>query len=622
MATQLVRYYFDGGNTSTGIAGNTTSVPPLIDVAGSTWKVLNGDAVNANSHSANATILQAPASYNVRDGLISDVVPFDMDRGQRMCLRIQANGDHYMAFCQSGHIYIFRQTGGNSFTTLVNVGTSLVNGTRYRMSFAANGASPTTLTLRIAAEATPNTVLVSATITDSTAGYQVSGAFGIDTEQYDTGPCKFSELTLYDFTDNTWPTFTTAAVASATATYGSTTPTTVTITCTGASGGTGALTSQWHKSQTADFTPGVGTAISAQTSQNLTAYAAAAGMWYYKRVDTDTLSITGASNHVPAQIQDGTLVTPVLGFIGDSLWSNPPSDSTGTLTVPAVTGILLGLWAGFDKAVTLSNRAIGGTTTQNWADSINSGYLADAIAAMQSAGCTHCSIMLGTNDSAPAFNVTANQYSTNMAIIAGAVVTGGMKAILHYPTFTKNGSGGTYTETAVGLLQAYQAKIDALCNGSTILQGDKLGWREFSKHAELDAVLETWYTSTTAAGDWCHPNGRGVYAMAYMQARAIAALLDTSGLVAAQLATDMAAVDAGKGDIKTTRTILGVTGTFNMPADEAAAAAAQLATDVAAVTAKQNKIKTGQTILGVSGTLPGGDGFAAGIAVGQVLAGK
>jgi hypothetical protein len=72
--------------------------------------------------------------------------------------------------------------------------------------------------------------------------------------------------------------------------------------------------------------------------------------------------------------------------------------------------------------------------------------------------------------------------------------------------------------------------------------------------------------------------------------------------VAAQLATDIAAVNAAKADIKNTRTLLTVTGTYNPSTDSAAAAAAQLVTDVAAVTAAKAGIRSNTTILGVQGT--------------------
>lgn len=54
---------------------------------------------------------------------------------------------------------------------------------------------------------------------------------------------------------------------------------------------------------------------------------------------------------------------------------------------------------------------------------------------------------------------------------------------------------------------------------------------------------------------------------------------DAAALVAAQLATDVAAVDAGKADIKTTRTILTVTGTYDALAARQTAADNQHARD-------------------------------------------
>jgi len=73
---------------------------------------------------------------------------------------------------------------------------------------------------------------------------------------------------------------------------------------------------------------------------------------------------------------------------------------------------------------------------------------------------------------------------------------------------------------------------------------------------------------------------------------------------AAQLATDVAAVNAGKVDIKTTRTILTVAGTYDAPAAIASAVATQLATDVAAVAASSGFIVYSASILGVQGSFP------------------
>jgi hypothetical protein len=72
---------------------------------------------------------------------------------------------------------------------------------------------------------------------------------------------------------------------------------------------------------------------------------------------------------------------------------------------------------------------------------------------------------------------------------------------------------------------------------------------------------------------------------------------------AAQLASDTAAVTAVADGIVNTVTVLGVTGTINLPLEESEAAATQLAADVAAVTSHASGISTGTTLLGVTGTL-------------------
>jgi hypothetical protein len=70
-----------------------------------------------------------------------------------------------------------------------------------------------------------------------------------------------------------------------------------------------------------------------------------------------------------------------------------------------------------------------------------------------------------------------------------------------------------------------------------------------------------------------------------------------------KLPADVAAVAAAAAKIQSDTTLLGVAGTYNVAAADAASKAAQLAADVAAVTAAAGDILSSRTLLGVAGTL-------------------
>lgn len=274
-----------------------------------------------------------------------------------------------------------------------------------------------------------------------------------------------------------------AVVTPGTALITASTPTTVSLSCTGTSGGTGPYTQQWYRSATANFTPGGGNILAGATATTLTDTPGSVGPWFYEMIATDSLAATGASNQVglllPAHAAIGVIC------IGDSITAGsylpagaalPPSDMQGALTA---------IWGG--RTVALANAGISGTATADWLPGVG-GRLAGAVSAgaALSPPATIASIMLGANDAnilggsfAGGGPVSAATYGSNIAAICANLISNGYTVILHYPTYQAPGAfGGTWNQLSTGLTQAYQAQIQSLVNGTTIRLGDTTmyGW--------------------------------------------------------------------------------------------------------------------------------------------------
>jgi len=118
--------------------------------------------------------------------------------------------------------------------------------------------------------------------------------------------------------------------------------------------------------------------------------------------------------------------------------------------------------------------------------------------AFQQAGVSVVSIMLGTNDASTGTHTTAQDYHDKLLGIINSFLapgTGIQKVILNYSPYIQSPPPAAWGSDADAELQAYQTQIDSLCNGTTILQGDKLAYKFFQQHPEQ--------------GDGVHPTPQG-----------------------------------------------------------------------------------------------------------------
>lgn len=301
----------------------------------------------------------------------------------------------------------------------------------------------------------------------------------------------------------------TAAAAGAptagTASLSSATVTTLNVTCTAASGGTAPLTYQWHRSTTANFTPGAGTVVSGATSLTL---ADSTGLsqdtpYYYKLRVTDATSLTADSNQIAGSLR---LPDLNLGGLGDSITNQYGlTAGQGPLEQAAVQLRVMGGY----RNVTVVNRGINGASTADWLS--GSTNLNNAKTAFAAGGVTHVHIMLGANDAAAGTLRSAAAYKTNLQNIITDLVGAGYKVILSYPTYIPAGANSNATTAAgVALAQAYQAEIDSLINNTTILRGDTKSFNAYMDN------LAAWYQA-----DMTHPNVTGAQALGSMWSRAM-----------------------------------------------------------------------------------------------------
>lgn len=119
--------------------------------------------------------------------------------------------------------------------------------------------------------------------------------------------------------------------------------------------------------------------------------------------------------------------------------------------------------------------------------------------AFKSAGVTVVSIMLGTNDARLDILASSQPYHDKLLGIIQSFLapdTGIQKVILNYsPYIQPTQMAGSWDGTADARLLTYETQIDSLCNGTTILQGEKKAYTFFQQHPEQ--------------GDGVHPNPQG-----------------------------------------------------------------------------------------------------------------
>ncbi len=303
-----------------------------------------------------------------------------------------------------------------------------------------------------------------------------------DTSPLSVGNGAFS---LFEYVGNSVgvqvDTYTIDATGGGFTTTATATPTTTGVDLTSTpSGGSGGNTFQWYRSTTYGFTPGSGNTLAGATTQNVSDTTAVAGtLYFYVLIVTDSGADTATSVQVAGEPFRAALKA---GFLGDSIYANTP---TSGVPPPDNFEILAQDWGGYHYDVTVSNQAIAGTSTGDWVS--GSADLIAAKSAFASAGVTHVFILIGANDALA--SVSANTYSTQLASCVNDLVSAGYKVILDYPNGAITGSYAT--PTAQALIQAYQAKIDALVNGTTIYQGDHHLWNYsllYQTFSETDGV--------------------------------------------------------------------------------------------------------------------------------------
>lgn len=154
----------------------------------------------------------------------------------------------------------------------------------------------------------------------------------------------------------------------------------------------------------------------------------------------------------------------VVGYIWDSITQGV----WGTPNAVQVATNLLG--TGF----TAINRGVSGSTTKSWVNSI----LAGAITAFQNGGVEVISIMLWTNDSKVAENISVQEYKDNLLIIINQLKTAGFKKIiLNKPPYII--PQGQRDVTSISKMSWYIAAIDELTDGEIVIYGDTQAYEYF-----------------------------------------------------------------------------------------------------------------------------------------------
>lgn len=274
--------------------------------------------------------------------------------------------------------------------------------------------------------------------------------------------------------------------------FSSATASTVVLACTAATGGTPSYTYAVHRATTADFTPTSGNRIATGVSFPYTDSSPLSGLAYYKVVTADAGVQTATSN---VAVGSPWLNPLKLGFIGDSLTEGGPAS---THSVDVCVAKLQQLRK--QRSVTGYNQGHSGSKTQDWLPSSGTGYLTAAKAAFAAAGVTHVPITLGTNNSWSG-DPSTTTYLSHMTTITSNLVSSGYIVILNYPPFATPGAGGIISENSDEVMRQYQAAIDSLVNGTTILQGDKLAYEYFAQHqSELTDGIHCTDTGANSQG--------------------------------------------------------------------------------------------------------------------------
>jgi lysophospholipase L1-like esterase len=288
---------------------------------------------------------------------------------------------------------------------------------------------------------------------------------------------------------------------------------------------TNAISYQWHRSSTPDFTPSGATAISGATNTTLADTIGTANVpRYYRCVATggslSAISLWAAGTKlgtVPLAPPSTIYSTSAkILFVGDSITSGYglPNAIRDTLQTryPSLT-------------VTTVNAGVGGSRSTDWISG-SSNLISAKNAAVSACGSpsqlnrVYVLVMLGVNDSrvSPPGN-TQSQYVTNMRSLLGDLVAAGYTPILNdFPMVRAEPSPNPYdTDAGAANHVLYRQSLDSLANNTSVYRGDTYAFSLFGNH------LEYFVRDGSVGGyTWVHPNTAGVTAFANLQATAFA----------------------------------------------------------------------------------------------------
>jgi len=280
---------------------------------------------------------------------------------------------------------------------------------------------------------------------------------------------------------------TASSVTAGTLSISSLSNTIISVTTTAATGGTSPYTYALYRSNVSNFTPSVGNRLSSAAGFPYNDNTAPPGINYYRVIATDAGSQTSTSNQITASL---VLAPLKVGFIGDSIMTQTPSSTNSVIQCGAYLSKVRN-----QRTVTVYNQAISGTHSGDWVS--GSGNLTSAKAVFASNGVTLVIVMIGTNDARLDISRSAANYLTNMQSMVTSLTGSGYTVMLNYsPAITPNQSAN-WSEAALALIQSYQAQIDSLVNGTTVLAGDKLAFQYFG-------------TQPSLLSDGVHPVGTGM----------------------------------------------------------------------------------------------------------------
>lgn len=484
-------------NTSAVSAGSTL-YDGWIDVAGGIWSInssqLLGTTSDVTGYSVADSLIRPLVEALQDEQIVVDVPSISSTAFEAVILRSNSSNTYYLCeFTQTVIRFYAVVLGAPTLLSTVSWSGIYTAGHTYEILFSATGISSTTLAATIT-DTTSSTVVATGSTSDNTSGLQTTGRMGMLTWALSGSvSVPFTRSRTYDLSGS-------GPLTTGVASPGANTNTQINATCTVATGGTSPYTYQWYRSTTSGFTPGGGNILSGATSLTLADTTASTGtIYYYKLVSTDSAGTpaTVTSNPIVGNLW---LVPLILGFIGDSITIQDP----GNGTPPTLTGAIIQKIRG-QRQVTIVNQGVSGTYSTNWIS--GSSDLTTAKAAFLSAGVTYVLVMIGTNDGRDDVLNSATTYSTNMASMVGDLVGAGYVVVLNYSPYAIPGSLSNWSEASDVLIQSYQAKLNALVNGTTVLQGDTTYYQYSAEHP-------------TETNDGIHPNTLGATSLSNLWATA------------------------------------------------------------------------------------------------------